>query len=282
MSCPFLRQGRARYCHAAPVRKLILDGPGATGEGRCASPDYRLCELAAKDEPQGAHCPHLEEMHVQYCGASPVTRLVPFSDSQVSQCGSTAYRYCDTYLALARPNAATPPRTDLLFSANHFWLEPDESSLCHIGFDAFLVETVGRVDGVTFLTPRGTHRPTVTLTVHGVEWPMIFPNSLLIERVNNRLRMDPARITADPYGVGWLFEGWELPGKTRVGLIGGAQAAAWQAEERERLARQIHETQEIGADGGYAQPGVARLLSRQSLVGLCQKFFSGSEWDRED
>lgn len=282
MPCPFLRQGRARYCHAAPVRKLILDGPGATSEGRCASPDYRLCELAAKDESQGARCPHLEEIHVQYCGASPVTKLVPFSDSQMSHCINTGYRYCDSYLSLARPNHASPPPADLLFSANHFWLEPDESSLCHIGIDAFLAETVGRVDGVTFVTAHGTHRPTVTLTVHGVEWPMIFPNPLLIEKVNSRLRMDPARLTADPYGVGWLFEGWELPGKTRSGLIGGAQASAWQTEERERLAREIHETQEFGADGGYAQPGVAQLLSRRSLVGLCQKFFSGSDWDRED
>jgi glycine cleavage system H lipoate-binding protein len=282
MSCPFLRQGRARYCHAAPVRKLILDGPGATSEGRCASPDYRLCELAAKDEPGGARCPHLEEIHVQYCGASPVTRLVPFSDSQLSECVNTGYRYCDTYLSLARPKQDTPAPPDLLFSANHFWLEPDESSLCHIGIDAFLAETVGRVDGVTFVTAHGTHRPTVTLTVHGVEWPMVFPNPLLIERVNSRLRMDPARLTADPYGIGWLFEGWELPGKTRSGLIGGKQANAWHVEERERLAREIHETQEIGADGGYAQPGVAQLLSRPSLVGLCQKFFSGSEWDKGD
>jgi len=282
MPCPFLRQGLARYCHAAPFRKLILDGPGATGEGRCASPDYRQCELVRKDQPQEMRCPHLEEIHVQYCGASPVTKLVPFSDSQLSHCVHSGYRYCDTYLSLARPNPATLPAADLLFSSNHLWLEPEESSLCHIGVDAFLAEVVGRVDGVTFVTSRGTHRPTVTLTVHGVEWPMVFPNPLLIERVNTRLRMDPARLTADPHGVGWLFEGWELPGKTRSGLIGGARAVAWQSEERERLAREIHETQEIGADGGYAQPGVAQLLSRQGLVGLCQKFFSRGDWNRED
>ena len=278
MPCPFLREGRARYCHAAPIRKLILDGPGASGEGRCASSEYRRCELVQKEEPRGERCPHLEEILVQYCGASPVTKLVPFSDSHQSHCAHTGYRYCDTYLALARPDPATAP-ADLLFSSNHFWLEPDESNLCHIGIDAFLAEVVGHVDGVTFVKARGTHRPTVTLTVNGVEWPLVFPNPVLIERVNSRLRSDPARLTADPYGVGWLFEGWELPGRTRTGLIGGAQAVAWQAEERERLAREIHETQEIGADGGYPRPGVARLLSRPCLVDLFQSFFSQGDWN---
>jgi hypothetical protein len=96
------------------------------------------------------------------------------------------------------------------------------------------------------------------------------------------LRSDTGRLTADPYGAGWLFEGWELPGKTRAGLIGGAQAAAWQAEERERLARQIHETQGLTCDGGFAQPGVARLLPREDVVGLLQRFFSRTDWSREE
>jgi len=34
MACPFLKEGRARYCHAAPVQKLILEGPGAADGGR--------------------------------------------------------------------------------------------------------------------------------------------------------------------------------------------------------------------------------------------------------
>ena len=42
MSCPFLKEGRAQYCHAAPVSKLILEGPGFSGAGRCASPEYYI------------------------------------------------------------------------------------------------------------------------------------------------------------------------------------------------------------------------------------------------
>ena len=281
MSCPFLKEGRARYCHAAPIRKLILEGPGAACAGRCASPEFRQCELV-RYEAQATRCPHLEEIHVQYCGASPVTKLVPFSDSQLSRC-TAGYRYCDAYLSIARPGGSrTPAGPSLLYSPNHFWLEPEESNLCHIGIDGFLAEMAGCVDGVTFITTHGTHRPSVSLTVNGVEWPLVFPNPLLIEKVNSHLRSDPKRLTADPYGVGWLFEGWELPGKTRSGLIAGAQAAAWQSEERERLAREIHETHALTCDGGYAQAGVARLLPREAVVGLFQRFFSKTAWSAEE
>lgn len=280
MACPFLREGRARYCHAAPIRKLILDGPGATDGGRCASPRYATCELAAKDDTEQSRCPHLEEIRVQYCGVSPIPKLVPFSESQLSSCTSDNYRYCDSYLHLAQPHTTKPP-ANLLYTANHFWLDAEESGLCHIGVDGFLADIVGNVDGVTFATARGTHCPGLALTIHGVEWPMSFPNPVMIQRVNSRLRSDPARLTVDPYGAGWLFEGWEVPGRTRSGLMSGPQADAWQAEERERLNRDIHETHAPGCDGGTRVRGVAQLLSREHLVCLFQHFFAKTDWNVE-
>ena len=142
MSCPFLREGRARYCHAAPVRKLILDGPGATDGGRCASARYVDCVLALKSESPCERCPHLEEIRVQYCGVSPIPKLVPFSDSELSSCTSNTYRYCDSYLHLAQPHVSTPA-SSLLYSQNHFWLDAEDSGLCHIGIDAFVAEIAG-------------------------------------------------------------------------------------------------------------------------------------------
>ncbi len=280
MACPFLKEGRARYCHAAPIRKLILDGPGATDGGRCASPEYRTCDLVAKDAVQPDRCPHLEEIRVQYCGVSPVTKLVPFSDSELSSCTSNSYRYCDSYLLLARPHAMSPA-ANLLYAANHFWLDAEASGFCHIGLDGFLADVAGDVSGITFVTLHGTHCPALAITVNGVEWPMSFPNPLMIQKVNSRVRRDPARLTADPYGSGWLFEGWEIPGQTRNGLMTGPQAAAWQAEERERLSREIHEAHAPACDGGSPVRGVAQLLPREHLVCVLQKFFAQRGWSVE-
>jgi len=276
MACPFLTEGRAQYCHAAPMRKMILDGPGVNGGGLCASQQYRQCEYAEKNSLQGDRCPHLEEVHVQYCGASAITKLVPFSDSQLSSCTSGKYRYCDSYLARSRPHATTPP--ELMYAPNHFWLDIDESGLCHVGIDHLLADVVDKVEGVVFASSQGTHCPGLTLAIHGLEWPMFFPNMMVIQGVNSRVRSDPSRITNDPYGTGWLFEGHELSGITRTGLIFGEKAAAWQTGEKDRLAREVHEMHAPGCDGGVPVRGVARLLPRKDLICLFQDFFGNSGW----
>jgi glycine cleavage system H lipoate-binding protein len=280
MPCPFLKQGRARYCHAAPIRKLILTGAGAA-PSRCASPGYRLCDLVRAPDPAAERCPHLEEIAVQYCAASPVTQLVPFNDSHLSRCNGESYRYCDSYLAAGQPRPSPAP-PDAMYAPNHFWLQAEPSHLCHIGIDAFLAEVAGAIDGITFVTAHGLRRPIVALSIRGLEWPMVFPNTLLIENVNSGLHRNPERITADPYGTGWLFEGWEVTSKTRAGLLAGPQAAAWQASERERLAYAVSESEELACDGGHAQPGVARLLPRHATIALFQRFFSRRDWTVED
>ena len=282
MACPFLKEGRAQYCHAAPVRKLILEGSGVSGAGRCVSPEYYRCDLVAKGELRRERCPHLEEVQVQYCGASSTTRLIPFSESELSNCTTGGYRFCDSYLSLARPHGALAPPPGLLYAPNHFWLAAEESGLCHIGIDAFLADVAANIDGLTFVTTHGTQRPVVALTLHGVEWPMTFPNPLLIQKVNSHLRSDPKRIIADPFGSGWLFAGWELPERTRTGLMCGPQAAAWQAEEQERLAQDIHEAFKLSCDGGRPVRGVGQQLPRQQLVCLLQHFFSNTHWGSKE
>jgi glycine cleavage system H protein len=238
--------------------------------------------MVQQHDEGGGQCPHLEQVHVQYCGASPVIKLVPFNESQTSPCAGGGYKYCDSYLTRARPHGAGQPPPGLLYTSNHLWLEVGELGLCHIGVDGFLAELAGTVDAVTFATACGTHRPAVSLSVKEVEWPLLFPNSLLISAVNSRLRSDPARLTRDPYGSGWLFEGWEIPGKTRAGLIGGEQAETWQAQERERLSRAIHAGQVLWADGGEPVRGAARFLPHADVVRLFQQFFSNAGWMPEE
>ncbi len=275
MSCPFLREGRARYCHAAPIRKLILDGPGSAGAGRCETAEYRQCPLVLANEAAPV-CPHLEAIHVQYCGASGTPKLVPYSEAGLSRCGGPGFRYCELYLSMARPHARKDDPGQLYHATNHLWLDADPSGMCQIGIDSMLAHVAGSVDRVLFVTPKGTARPTAVLTVGQAEWTMVFPNTMRISEVNGHLRQDPSRLTEDPYGSGWLFEGWEVPDRTRSGLLEGARATEWMGGEQQRMAAFVHAPlgQDSPCDGGTAAPGVARLLVREEAVRLYHEFFA--------
>src|ERR1035438_10116399 len=96
MACPFLHEVQVKYCRTSAVRKLIPLAQGAAAEGRCVSADHAQCK-AFQMEPQveasdGA-CPYLTESLMQYCGAAPVTKFVPFSESSLTRCGRQSFRY---------------------------------------------------------------------------------------------------------------------------------------------------------------------------------------------
>lgn len=282
MPCPFLREAQVRKCLAAPLRKQIAGG--AAGAELCGSPRFGECALFRElgAEAGGARrCPHLEESYVQYCGAAPVAKYVPYSQPQSTRCGGGGHRYCELYLSLARgpaaPDGVAAPG-HLFFSPNHMWLDADEDGSCHIGIDALLARVLGPLDAVSFINGKGSRRPSAVLTVHGVDWPMTFPAAVLVERANLHLRAGPDRITADPYGGGWLFEGWELPNGARAELISGARAAAWMAAEVERVSEWVHgvaarRQPAVLNDGGLFAAGLAALLDREETLNLFHQFF---------
>jgi glycine cleavage system H lipoate-binding protein len=309
MPCPFLKESRVRYCHASPVRKLIAseaNGSPAGSEEKCASGMFEQCTvyLRAGAQPAAANadgrCPYLHESLAQYCSAAPVTRFIPYSESRLSRCAGGGHAYCELFSEIAHPLAAaardpevegirTPER--LYYSRNHMWLELDSNGGCHVGIDAFFGRLAGRIDRIHFLTTKGMHKPTVMLTVNGVDWPLVFPNPLLIGGANLYLRSHPERLVDDPYRRGWLFEGWELPSGAGAcaGLMHGPQARAWMEEEVHHASRTIQELlaerQPLEArllnDGGIFTPGVAQQLSREELMRLLHRF-AGAEsgWDR--
>ena len=284
MSCPFLREGRARYCHAAPVRKLILDGPGSAGAGRCGTPEYRECPMADANSA-GAACPHLEQVHVQYCGAAGTPKLIPFSEAGLSRCGGTGHRYCELYLSMARPHHTPATGTGMYHAPNHMWLDAGEGGLCQVGIDSFLARAAGRIDSVLFIPQRGKELPSVVLTVGTHEWTLVFPNPLRVSEFNGHLKSNPEPLMQDPYGAGWLLEGQAVQDRTGEGLLRGKEADHWMAAEERRLAEFVHDAlgRDTGyaADGGTPEPGIARLLSREDAARMYQEFFSTrTSWAR--
>jgi glycine cleavage system H protein len=299
MKCPFLEDIEVRSCHAAGIRKLIPRAAAAAPE-KCSSEEHVRCEVYRARGGAGrgsGRCPYLDDSLVQYCAAAAVRTLVPYSEAVATPCGTGGYRHCELYLQMARPDArAGEPRVDgirvpecLDYSANHMWLETGEDGACYIGIDGFLARVLGQVERVSFLTAGGNARAAAVLTACGADLQVVFPNAMPIAALNTYLRANPAPLTADPYGAGWLFQARET-GQARAGLIGGGEAKAWMQAEAARMTEFAYAAQcgthpELGRtapDGGVFEAGLAGRLGREDVLGLFHRFFSPyASWKRE-
>ena len=280
MTCPFLKEAQVKYCRTATVRKLIPLGKGT--DEKCSSPEHAGCRLFQMQpgwEAASGACPYLRESLMQYCGAAPVAKMVPYSESLLSRCGNDSFRYCELYLSMAHPELpgdetiAVP--NWLRFSENHMWLDVTDDGVCHAGIDAFLARALGSVDELTYVWQKGRHRPTALLRAAGIDLEVVFPNSMLLTGCNLYLRANPSRITSEPYTAGWLFEGVPLP-ETASGLRQGAEARAWMHQEQGRISEflQRETTPAALCDGGLFAAGLARHLERGQMLTLFHEFFS--------
>jgi glycine cleavage system H lipoate-binding protein len=215
---------------------------------------------------------------MQYCGAAPVSKLVPYSESLLSRCGNDGFRYCELYLAMAHPALRVedvdglPMPGWLHYSANHMWLDVTGDGTCHAGIDAFLSRALGKVERIAYVWQRGGHRPTAVLTADGVDYEVIFPNPFQLTNCNLYLRADPARLTAEPYTAGWLFEG--IPQRdTMQNLLEGMPARRWMEQEQRRINEFVQQGP-YSADGGLFTAGLAARLDPEHMRALFHEFFS--------
>jgi len=145
------------------------------------------------------------------------------------------------------------------------WIDIGNEGNVHIGIDAFLASVLDSVERITFVTSHGMHRPTVMLTVHGVDLQMVFPHQVHLTSPNLYLRTHPQTLLTDPYTLGWLFEGTidatdpaASVRELRKGLVSGRQAVVWMREEITRLSRMAHTlSHEPDAKGQLSWPMAA-------------------------
>ena len=144
---------------------------------------------------------------------------------------------------------------------------------------------LGRVERISFLTPRGVHRPAAVFTVNGVDVQIVFPNRMLVTGTNSYLRANPDKLISEPYSAGWLFEGRDPKDQsneqgvnTSEGLINKSRARTWMADEVHRVSAFVHEQysrqQGVMMDGGTFCSGVALQLNRDEILNLFNEFFS--------
>lgn len=256
---------------------------------------------------------------MQYCSASPATRFIPYSESLLSRCGTDGHRYCELFVAMAHEAGAStinstapthgafaqgeeievegiPMPAGLYYSANHMWLNVSAEGYCHVGVDAFLAKVLGRAEAVSFVEGRGIKRPAVVLSVNNVDLHMVFPNRMMVNGRNTYLRVCPEKVTADPYRLGWLFEGFEhnpcaSEAALCAGLVQGETARTWMREETQRLSEFVHERiaqaqpehRKFMMDGGRFDGGLVQHLKREEILHLFNDFFSPyASWRRQE
>lgn len=286
MTCPFLKEAQVKYCQTSSVRKLIPIAMAGRADEKCSSGEHFGCpvfRLQNAEPGVSEACPYLSESLMQYCGAAPVAKMIPYSESQLSRCGSDRFRYCELYLSMAHPET-TADDVDgisvpdwLSYSANHMWLDIGEDGICHAGIDGFLSRALGTAERISYIWQRGQHRATAVVTVNGVDHEIVFPNPFLLTSCNLYLRADPSRLTAEPYTTGWLFEGVPTE-ETTENLLRGAAARQWISREQHRinefLQQQPGPNGPLAADGGLFAPSLSRYLDRDQILALFHTFFS--------
>jgi glycine cleavage system H lipoate-binding protein len=284
MTCPFLKEAQVKYCQTASVRKLIPLAASGPANEKCSSAAHATCSVFQQNPDAAADsgaCPYLRESLMQYCGAAPVPKLIPYSESLLSRCGGSAYHYCELYLGMAHPE---PERHTvdgialpdwLRYSANHMWLDVGDDGVCHAGIDAFLSRVLGKVERISYIWQTGIlRRPAAVLTAGGVDVEVVFPNPMHLTNCNLYLRSDPSRLTAEPYTGGWLFEGRPAH-DTAANLMEGEAAREWMLQEERHMNEFLQQASggHYAADGGLFAPDLARVVGRDQLLTLCHEFF---------
>jgi glycine cleavage system H lipoate-binding protein len=300
MRCPFLREAQVKFCHASAYRKLIPRNMDHAELERCSSAAYESCPTLRQHREEGprqSHCPFLHESLVQYCSAAPVTKYVPYSESLITKCGNDSHRYCELYLSMAEPPSdggnSCSDEVDgirvpdkLAYSSNHMWMDIAEDGSCHVGVDAFCAKILSPLERAVFVPTRS--HPSVVLTTGSVDLQMTFPTPFLLTGMNSLLRTKPERLNADPYVLGWLFEGkvatQGFPGSCTCvsDLRTGGEARTWMQREVQRMNAFVHDlisSKQVGgvtalADGGTFADDFVRHLSREEIRQLHNRFFS--------
>ena len=301
MRCPFLREAQVKSCQASTIRKQIVRSATSTNDERCVTAEYVHCAAVKQlheELPSQTRCPFLQESLVQYCSAAPIAKYIPYTDSTASRCGGSRHRYCDVFLSVARPSGGKSGRSlaadevaipdNLCYTRNHLWIDLHDDSSFQIGIDALLARVFGEIEGVTFLPQKGAAHPTAVFSVYGQDYHVAFPLPIRASGFNSNLRVNPARVILDPYGLGWVFEGVdsspfdEKALTSDPSIMDARSARAWARADLQRISSVVHDfssRQDAGGvqvlnDGGTVGNDVLKLLPRDEALQLFNEFFS--------
>jgi glycine cleavage system H lipoate-binding protein len=160
-------------------------------------------------------------------------------------------------------------------SPGHTWLEPRRDGTVTVGVDEIASAILPSATAVDLPSPgMVVHKGDPIAVVHAGKRAVRIaaPADGVVEKVNRRLRRNPALVKEEPYRAGWLFtlapddDGWKS-------LPSGLRADTFILAERRRLSRFVEE--ELGlaaADGGTLVAPAPALLGEEGWTKVVAAF----------
>lgn len=164
------------------------------------------------------------------------------------------------------------------YHPGHSWAAKEAPRRVRIGMDDFAVRLLGDIDSIElpargrwlrqgergWAVMRGGHRFEVLSSIEGE-----------VVDVNDEILKNPRRLSADPYGVGWLLEVHAPAADANLkNLLHGRLAHHWMEDSVMNLYSKIDGNAGMHLqDGGIAIPDVLVQIPEERWEGLVGEFF---------
>ncbi len=167
---------------------------------------------------------------------------------------------------------------NVAYHPGHTWALDAGNGRVRIGLDEFAASLLGRIEKID-VPQRGRwfRQGDKGWTVHtpNGEAGMLAPAEGEIVAVNDKALADPASISRDPYGSGWILEIFSPDVAVSMrNLLSGAVARRWMEESVTELRRVLSPVAAASAlDGGRIDPEVGIELPKDRWREITRTFF---------
>jgi glycine cleavage system H lipoate-binding protein len=183
-----------------------------------------------------------------------------------------------------QPMRPPQPPYGVFLHPSHSWVRLLGDGSLRVGIDDFLAEALGTVLAVS-VPAEGTKvrrgEPLLTLQLPTHRLVVRAPIDGEVVTVNQKVVADPAAITQDPYGLGWVASLWTRDHKEAISPLHlGNGAAAFLMQEFQRLVDFLTATGSPTAapqlaNGGLPLRGVVSALQQSDFDAFQRQFIDG-------
>jgi glycine cleavage system H lipoate-binding protein len=153
----------------------------------------------------------------------------------------------------------------LRFHPGHTWAAAEAGGVFKVGLDDFAQRLIGPPDALRLPEVGATLEQGEkgwSVAADGREVNLLSPVRGEVVEVNPEVLRDPALLTEDPYGRGWLLKVQApRPDSTRKNLMPWRVATAWMEDAAQRLSNVMSpQLGQVLQDGGVPVAGLARQI----------------------